>query len=1234
MFSPDCILQWNVNSYKQRFQDLKILLQQSIPACVCLQETLIRNTANPPARYNIETPTPARQGGHERGEAILVHKRVAYTRVHLQTNLQATAVRVHLKRYYTICSLYLPHEPIRKADFVNLLRQLQPPFLLLGDMNAKSATWGERALDPYGHGRIIDELLIEENIALLNDSIPTHYSRQYNTTSLIDLSICSIDCLLDFNLEVMPDLQGSDHYPIKIQLNQPTVIADAPDRYNTEKADWGLYKAMTITHTTADSIPNIDDLVQNIEQHIVTAAAASMPMKSGVYAKPPVPWYNEEVANARRERLRALRAVKRNPSVANKIAYSRLKAKCRFVQLRAQRQSWQDYVSSINMQTSRHEIWKKVGKIAGKFTPTPTPVLRAADGSIVRDHREVADVLASTFAEVSEEDNYPVQFLQHKQSVERCQLKFADPNAENEPYNYPFSMEEFDSALRSTNKSSPGLDQITYSMIKSAHPTMQTLILSTFNRILIEQAFPVSWKTNVVVPIAKPRKDAYDPKNYRPITLSSCMCKLVEKMANVRLVWYLERNGHINALQCGFRKNKNTADALIQFEQDIQSAISRKHHTVAIFFDISKAYDTAWRRGVTQTLHQCGLRGQLPVFVQNFLTGRYIRVRVGRELSAAKELPEGIAQGSVLSCTCFMLAINKINSDLPPNISSTLYVDDFCMYSSGPMLRTIERRLQIALNVISRWCFTTGLSFNTDKTFSMHICKKYGCPRMAHGFVMNGLPIICVENHKFLGVTIDNKLNWNNHIIQLKKACLKSLNILKHLSHKQWGADRTSLMRLYMMLIRPKLDYGVEVYSSASPSLLEKLNPIHNAAIRIATGAFRSSPVLSLYAESGMKPPSTFRGIKVINTYLRILASPTNIMHEQALRITEQEQDNVMHNKGFLFRMHDLSTQIDTPIENIMTEVISPVPPWTITNISYCKDLFGIEKDKIPGTLFRRIYEEHKNIHRYTTNIYTDGSKTRDGVAFAFSHQQVNTRRIQAHASIFTAELYAIYYSLNYVQELPPSPVTICTDSKSAIFAISALNSPNPLVQRIRNRIAASNREVCFCWVPSHIGVQGNEQVDRAAREAITREEVEEVDIPRSDLKCYCRRAMTERWRLRWEALAGNKYREVTAGIRPLPNATSRSRTWEVTLARLRIGHCTLTHRFLMEGTPLPHCEDCIVPQTVVHFLTECLSYGDERRRHFGPGPYTVKDMLGAVFTVLHVPLHKFLIETNLYNFI
>jgi hypothetical protein len=218
--------------------------------------------------------------------------------------------------------------------------------------------------------------------------------------------------------------------------------------------------------------------------------------------------------------------------------------------------------------------------------------------------------------------------------------------------------------------------------------------------------------------------------------------------------------------------------------------------------------------GVLQTLCNCGLRGHLPTFVSNFLAERHIQTRVGSCLSAPVTVTCGIPQGSVLSCTCFILAINSIVDTLPQLVKSTLYVDDFTIYSSGFTPRTVERRMQLALNHLQRWSDTTGFTFSPEKTVSMHICRKRGCPKLAHNFTLSTNNIVCVDQYKFLGVIIDNSMTWRQHITALRASCMKSLDLLKHLSHKSWSADRTSLLRLYIMLIKPKLDYGSEVYSA------------------------------------------------------------------------------------------------------------------------------------------------------------------------------------------------------------------------------------------------------------------------------------------------------------------------------------------------------------------------------------------------------------------------------------
>ena len=110
--------------------------------------------------------------------------------------------------------------------------------------------------------------------------------------------------------------------------------------------------------------------------------------------------------------------------------------------------------------------------------------------------------------------------------------------------------------------------------------------------------------------------------NYRPIALTSCLCKTVERMINDRLVWFLESNQLITKYQAGFRKNNCTNDHLIRLESFIRDAFVKKEHVVAVFFDLEKAYDTTWKYGIMKDLHKLGLKGRLPLFIQNFLSDR------------------------------------------------------------------------------------------------------------------------------------------------------------------------------------------------------------------------------------------------------------------------------------------------------------------------------------------------------------------------------------------------------------------------------------------------------------------------------------------------------------------------------------------------------------------------------------------------------------------------------------
>ena len=137
--------------------------------------------------------------------------------------------------------------------------------------------------------------------------------------------------------------------------------------------------------------------------------------------------------------------------------------------------------------------------------------------------------------------------------------------------------------------------------------------------------------------------------------------------------------------------------------------------------------------------------------------------------------------------------------------------------------------------------------------------------------------------------------------------------------------------------------------------------------------------------------------------------------------------------------------------------------------------------------------------------MFTGGSETNAGTAFAYHYLQSTAQKIQPHTSIFTAELYAIYNCLNKAQNMRRAPIATHTDSRSAMQSIVSLTPSNPLVQLIRNRVAVSGRSANFCWVPSHTGVPGNERADATTKDATSGGRVGKVELPRGDVKFIAR---------------------------------------------------------------------------------------------------------------------------------
>lgn len=209
----------------------------------------------------------------------------------------------------------------------------------------------------------------------------------------------------------------------------------------------------------------------------------------------------------------------------------------------------------------------------------------------------------------------------------------------------------------------------------------------------------------------------------------------------------------------------------------------------------------------------------------------------------------GVPRGGALIITLLAVKINSICKVIPPAVSYTLYVDDIQISVSSYNLSRCERLLQFTINKMSKWATENGFKFLPQKTACVPFSIRWGLS-LNPTLKPHGDTISAKDEHKFLGITFDKKLTLGSHIKILKWKCFRAAHILKVLSHKSWGSDRECIMQIYNSLIHSKLDYGTIVYGSARRSALKMLGPVHHFGLCVSTGAFRTSLILSLYAES------------------------------------------------------------------------------------------------------------------------------------------------------------------------------------------------------------------------------------------------------------------------------------------------------------------------------------------------------------------------------------------------
>jgi hypothetical protein len=350
--------------------------------------------------------------------------------------------------------------------------------------------------------------------------------------------------------------------------------------------------------------------------------------------------------------------------------------------------------------------------------------------------------------------------------------------------------------------SSPGPDNIHPRILREAASQLTVPFQILFSRSLHLGVLPAAWKTAHVSPRFK-TGNRHSTSSYRPISLTSIPCKILERIVKDYLIDYLLLNNILSSSQHGFLPRRSCMSNILSFLNSLTALHDHSLHPNVIFFDFAKAFDKVPHSLLIQKLSTMGITNPLLKWIEDFLVDRTFHVKVGTSLSSPAPASSGVPQGSVLGPILFLLYIN----DLPDVISSKclLYADDLKIWSHDPVL------LQQDILNIQCWSQKWSLPLNLSKCIHLPIYKSTPSSFLMFSESDELSPILSTTLTKDLGVWLSNDLSFTEHFRICAKKAFKSLYFIKRSFS---FIDKSSFKILFSSFIRPHLEYCAQaVYS-------------------------------------------------------------------------------------------------------------------------------------------------------------------------------------------------------------------------------------------------------------------------------------------------------------------------------------------------------------------------------------------------------------------------------------
>ena len=748
-----------------------------------------------------------------------------------------------ISAYFDITSNEVIPEKLIKA--IEMASAGKNKVIVCADSNAHSRLWGP---DQNARGCKLEEFIFSHNLNIENrGEVATFIGR--GTSTVIDVTLTlNFEKIQDW--KVMEDHNSnSDHRMITFEVRTEK-MEKQNDKPVIERICWKKFTSHIDNMIRDDKrrLTWIDEEWIETEAKFITdrinkAISMSSFRKSNKCTKrSKPPYWSQEVAVLRKDMDRMHRRWRANETQVNWLAYKEAKKTFRKEVAKAKTKSWRELVENV-------EAPKEMAKLARALQSNE--IIQNQIASTQRElgspEQTASAIIDKLFPGSSERTDERRKRDKHN----AVRVEEVDSNSESE-FITAERVKHFISTFESGKAA--GDDRIKPIILKNLPPTTIDRLVRLYKASLKLKYIPENWCNSRVVIIPKRGKEDYsNPKSFRPISLTSFLFKTLEKIVKDEIEGKYLKKSPLNKHQHAFRAGHSCESALFETVDFIESASMRNEFCLGVFLDISGAFDNLKLDAAERGMKAKRISQSITDWYKFYLENRTICTEIGG-VEIRRCLNQGTPQGGVLSPLIWNLAMESLLEALNNGpVRAVGFADDACILIRGKDTNCLIDRANDAVKVAEKWGFKSGLAFNEAKTKVVLFSQKRKIPE-TRNITINGKEVGLDSEVKYLGITLDRKLNFKQHIEEKIAKGKRFLYNVKKATSKIWGLKPKMMLWAYKAMVRPMISYGAIVWGHKVASFSDKLNRLQRLAMLSAAWVFRSTPTAGLEVIMGLEP--------------------------------------------------------------------------------------------------------------------------------------------------------------------------------------------------------------------------------------------------------------------------------------------------------------------------------------------------------------------------------------------